>query len=292
MPASTPAHGGGPEPAPPVPDEGDNNDNNDFSPLLDLLRRFPDLIEQYVLKRLDPIARAWLARTGGAFHAVVYPMSIFPFGHLLATTTRGAVRVFKLVDFLGFAKANGCPCYYAARGGHLETLQWAREQGCQWDAWTCYDADFGGHLEVLQWARQHGCPWTAGTSYATAAGGHLAMLQWAREHGFPWNEDNVVTTLLWAGHLAALRWALSHGCPFDTLTCRLPLRADTWTCCSWRGRTAARGARRGVPMLPEAGTWRCCSWRGRTAARGISGPVNQASRHHPESLAWVRQQPA
>ena len=42
--------------------------------------------------------------------------------------------------------------------GHLEVLQWAREQGCPWDFMTICAAEQNGHLEVLQWAREHGCP--------------------------------------------------------------------------------------------------------------------------------------
>ena len=37
-------------------------------------------------------------------------------------------------------------------------LQWARANGCPWDANTCYVAADSGHLEVLQLARVNGCP--------------------------------------------------------------------------------------------------------------------------------------
>ena len=30
-----------------------------------------------------------------------------------------------------------CTCAYAAEGGHLEVLKWARENGCPWDEYTC-----------------------------------------------------------------------------------------------------------------------------------------------------------
>ena len=55
-------------------------------------------------------------------------------------------------------------CAEAAVGGHLEVLQWARENGCPWNEWTCGWAALLGHLEVLQWARQNGCPWDEWTS--------------------------------------------------------------------------------------------------------------------------------
>ena len=37
-------------------------------------------------------------------------------------------------------------------------LQWARANGCAWDARTCEFAAEGGHVEVVQWARANGCP--------------------------------------------------------------------------------------------------------------------------------------
>ena len=46
----------------------------------------------------------------------------------------------------------------AAGRGHLEVLQWARANGCEWNEDTCSDAAEEGHLEVLQWARANGCP--------------------------------------------------------------------------------------------------------------------------------------
>ena len=50
-------------------------------------------------------------------------------------------------------------CKYAAEGGCLSVLKWARAQGCPWDEWTCAEAAYNGHLAVLQWARAQGCPW-------------------------------------------------------------------------------------------------------------------------------------
>ena len=44
-------------------------------------------------------------------------------------------------------------------GGHLEVLQWTRENDGEWDWSTCSYAAEGGHLELLQWARENGCEW-------------------------------------------------------------------------------------------------------------------------------------
>ena len=49
-------------------------------------------------------------------------------------------------------------CRLAAGGGHLEVLQWARAQECDWDEQTCLEAEEGEHFEVLEWARAQGCP--------------------------------------------------------------------------------------------------------------------------------------
>jgi len=60
----------------------------------------------------------------------------------------------------GLASKGAAPgCASAARGGHLEVVQWAHANGCPWDEQTCARAAGGGRLAVLQWARANGCPW-------------------------------------------------------------------------------------------------------------------------------------
>ena len=46
---------------------------------------------------------------------------------------------------------------FAAEGGHLEVLKWARENGSPWDEDICAYAAESGHFEVLKWARENGC---------------------------------------------------------------------------------------------------------------------------------------
>jgi len=48
-----------------------DDDNNNFSPLLDLVERFPGLFAQAVLAHLDPIDLTFLAQTGGACREAV-----------------------------------------------------------------------------------------------------------------------------------------------------------------------------------------------------------------------------
>jgi hypothetical protein len=39
-----------------------------------------------------------------------------------------------------------------------------------------------GHFEVLQWAREQGCPWDAGHVYQWAAArGHQEIVEWVKE---------------------------------------------------------------------------------------------------------------
>jgi hypothetical protein len=59
-------------------------------------------------------------------------------------------------------------CAAAAKGGHLEVLQWLRGNGCEWDAFTRVTAAGGDHLHVLKWARANGCPWDSRTCHWAA----------------------------------------------------------------------------------------------------------------------------
>jgi len=50
-------------------------------------------------------------------------------------------------------------CNEACKRGYLNTLKWARANGCPWSTDTCEIAASAGHLHILQWARANGCPW-------------------------------------------------------------------------------------------------------------------------------------
>ena len=103
------------------------------------------------------------------------------------TDRREIVRTISLLKYsilsLSFDFEWGCE--YAARGGHLKVLKWARDNGCPWDEWTCNNAAWGGHLKVLKWLIEKGCPWDEWTCNNAARGGHLEVLKWARENGCP-----------------------------------------------------------------------------------------------------------
>ena len=115
---------------------------------------------------------------------------------------------------------------FAATGGHLALLQWARAH-CQPSEWqrTCEWAVRGGHLPLLQWARAQTppAPWNQRTCWRAAGGGHLALLQWARAQSppAPWNVETC-SAAAGGGHLALLQWARAQSppAPWNVETCR------------------------------------------------------------------------
>ena len=187
------------------------------------------------------------------------------------------------VDRLAWAKANGCPwvvsdddsrhldrnpCAVAAGGGHL-VLKWARQHGCEWDDQTYFNAAGGGHVEVLKWAWEHGCPSDDRRYVCDNAmrGGHLGVLKWALEHDCFWEDaypDEMCQHAARTGHLEMLKWAREHDYPWGARTCTY----------------AARGGH--LEMLKWAREHDC----------PLDKPsCEYVSRNHPETLAWVQQQP-
>jgi len=109
-------------------------------------------------------------------------------------------------------------CRNASSQGSLEVIQWARANGCPWDAWTCAYAAKNGHLEVLQWATANGCPWDAWTCAYAAENGHLGVLQWARANDCPW-DSWTYTRAAENNHLHIIQYIHQNGCPWDSQEC-------------------------------------------------------------------------
>ncbi|KAK3278740.1 hypothetical protein CYMTET_13335 [Cymbomonas tetramitiformis] len=163
-------------------------------------------------------------------------------------------------------------CAQAASGGHLQVLQWAREQGCPWNAQTCCDAARGGHLEVLQWARAWRNPWNAKHVALRQSGGHLEVLRWAHENGCPWDA--------WTCSAAARKVDITvFG--VERVNIKTPAERPDMFCCGewWASGGAAVGAREWLPMgarewLPMGRAWACS---------------DAASGGHLEVLQWARE---
>jgi len=61
-------------------------------------------------------------------------------------------------------------------------LKWLHMVGCPWDADTTAGGAMGGHLATLQWARERHCPWYKDAVRAHAyLGGHVDVLRWMEE---------------------------------------------------------------------------------------------------------------
>ena len=48
-----------------------------------------------------------------------------------------------------------------------------RAENLPWGEWTCAYAAKGGHLEMLKWAREKGCPWSRKTRKCAASKGYV-----------------------------------------------------------------------------------------------------------------------
>ena len=73
---------------------------------------------------------------------------------------RGYVSTLKCLRRRGRLSDVRLLCAAAARVGDLEGLKALRRaENFPWGVSTCGFAALGGHLEVLKWARENGCPW-------------------------------------------------------------------------------------------------------------------------------------
>ena len=230
---------------------GDGRVDDDDCPVLDLIKRHPELFEKEVLERLDPTDRAFLGQVDAACRAAVVASDlpcagtrvgmrqlipadrawlarkVRAFTHHAGHWFREDRSRFETLGRVGYVESSVLP---RAKGvvrleleefcTSAERLAWARGKGCRWDVFTCAYAARGGHLAALQWARMHGCRWDTTTCGAAAKGGHLEVLRWLREQGCPWGE-----------------W-----------TCEAAARHGHLRCCDGRGSTTAGGiARRAAP---------------------------------------------
>lgn len=170
---------------------------------------------------------------------------------ICAAASRGYLKVLKEMQRLHrVSKWPQYACFFAAEGGHLETLKWLRSEGaswntatcrvaaerahirvlkwmrglkaphsapCPWDKWTTAEAAKRGDIEMLEWCIENGCPWSVESCHQAAHGGHLECLKLLRESGCPWDKW-VTYYAAKGGHVAMLRWAADNGCPWGEWT--------------------------------------------------------------------------
>jgi len=102
---------------------------------------------------------------------------------------------------------------FAARKGHLEALQCLRSLDSAWgDVVIAQEAARGGHLNCLQYAHVNGCVWDKSVTEAAAQHNKLSCLQYLHEQGCPWDAQ----ALRLAGYYNAqdcMDYLMKHGCP-------------------------------------------------------------------------------
>jgi len=126
------------------------------------------------------------------------------------------------LNVLKWAKEDGFLLYYdvvniAASKGHLDTVKWAIRNGNKMDFSTCQCAALGGHVELVRWFFEHGVGWCSSTFNAAASAGHKPTLECCLAYGCPWSKATCRTAAYY-GQLETLQWLRGHGCPWDRQT--------------------------------------------------------------------------
>jgi len=239
-----------------------------------------------MIVQVQAVSAALRLRDVGEFHLPALELAsacgwvqLFPL--LVRPSAPGRPFVYRFaatgghLALLQWARAQATPselqrtCEWAAQGGHLDLMKWARAKTppAPWDWRTGWGAARYGHLELLQWARAQSAPipWDQFTCQAAAIGGHLALLQWARARGAPWDETTCEAAAR-GGRLRVLQWARAHGAPWDEDTCQAADRGGHLRVLKWaRGKT---------PPAPW-NVWTC---------------RDAAGNGHLELLKWARTQ--
>jgi len=228
------------------------------SPLLGgLLNTLPEVLVSEILPRLWRVDRTMLAQVGRPWLKAVLDSGL-PRARKKPEEPLKLAEFCTSVDRLAWAKANGCP--WSKKELNSRSGNFGRN--------VCALAARGGHLDVLKWARAHGCPWDDETYVNAAQEGHLEVLKWAWEHDCPGDGRYVVDNAVRDGNLEVLIWALEHEWDWEDVepgdVCEL----------------AAVGGH--LEML---------MWARENDYEWDKDLCEDASQNHPETLAWVLQQP-
>ena len=161
----------------------------------------------------------------------------------------GDVRILEWFESHGIFKAyqkwilRGAPCEIprrkialcnaAARGGHMNTLQWAHARGCGWGPSTCALAAGRGNLDMLVWLREHGCPWDHNTCTQAIFGGHMSVLEWAADNGCDVRHFSVAHSAARHGDVAILRFLRTKQAVFNYMCCTFAAMHDRLDALKW-----------------------------------------------------------
>ena len=100
-------------------------------------------------------------------------------------------------------------CEHAARGGHVDVVEWLHNKGLFSIKRVCLEAATEGHSDVLQWALSRATepqsfPWSDVKECAARAG-HVGLLEWCLAHGSAVRGDHLCTAIKF-GRFDAVRW--------------------------------------------------------------------------------------
>jgi hypothetical protein len=149
----------------------------------------------------------------------------------------------------------------------VDSLAYAHEHGCPWDARTCEAAARRGKLNTLRYAHEHGCPWDARTVNAAAEQGKVVCLEYALVHNCP-TDGSITTSKAAARSLSCLVLAHQHRCLWDSSTCASAARAGKLEClkylfeqrCPWDVDTTYAAAEAGKLDCLEYAHEHGCPW--------------------------------
>jgi hypothetical protein len=104
----------------------------------------------------------------------------------------------------------------AASVGELSIVKKLHTQhNCAFDSETSACSAEGGHIELLQWLKQQGVVFTAYTMYRAAQSGQGSVCIYLHTEGCKWDE-RVMFTAAYHGHWGAVRKLCEHNCPCST----------------------------------------------------------------------------
>ena len=140
----------------------------------------------------------------------------------------------------------------AAEGGHLQIVKQMYEKmqsvGSSIDTGVCSAAAAGGHIHVLEWAREQGCKWNANTARAAALHGRLNVFVWGVEKScYVCREASVLRWAAVSGCIDLLRWMSVNGFEYDSGLSKLAVR--------WGHLHVLKWAHTLDPALVDESTW-------------------------------------
>lgn len=116
-------------------------------------------------------------------------------------------------------KSNPKILRYAIINGHLHILQWAIANGYELCAHHYEDAAKSGNLQILLFLKENCCPKESISPYLYATmSGHLHILKWLRENGHPWRNEkcasyDIILIAISKGIFEIVKWLVNNKCP-------------------------------------------------------------------------------